>query len=233
VTRKPASHVCMMFLGEPGTHVKLILQRPAVSANGRSKTLVVQIERRVLPVEAPPDFRDDSALLSTPVSSADTHSQSRILGPDLVEPSPAVASTAVLRPGGDDSPPYTAGHTAIDHGWRQIPRMRDWEDGYGIDGVQALTQADSASGHGHVRQRLAPADAAQQALPDYPPAQTRTSPAAMHLNASNRAMVHDARRSSSGKGDGSRVPNGVEQEPPQGTQPAAAGRLAFAAGPPP
>ena len=214
-----------MFLGEPGTHVKLILQRPAVSANGRSKTLVVQIERRVLPVEAPPDFRDDSALLSTPVSSADTHTQSRIPGPDLVEPSPAVASTAVLRPGGDDSPPHTAGHTAIDQGWRQIPRMRDWGDGYGIDGVQAFTQAD--------RPRLAPADAAQQALPDYPPAHVRASPAAMYLNATNRATVDDERRSSSGKVDGSRVPTGVEHEPPQATQPAATGSLAFAAGPRP
>jgi hypothetical protein len=49
VTRKPASHVCMMCLGEAGTQVKLVLQRPAASAAGRSKTLVVQLEREILP----------------------------------------------------------------------------------------------------------------------------------------------------------------------------------------
>ena len=49
VTRKSAANVCMMFLGEVGTYAKLILQRPAVSASGRSKTVVVQIERQILP----------------------------------------------------------------------------------------------------------------------------------------------------------------------------------------
>ena len=35
----------MMFLGQQGTLVKLILQRPAISAGGRSKTIVVVITR--------------------------------------------------------------------------------------------------------------------------------------------------------------------------------------------
>jgi len=48
VIRKPVSHISIMFLGEQGTLVKLILQRPAISAGGRSKTIVVKMERNVI-----------------------------------------------------------------------------------------------------------------------------------------------------------------------------------------
>lgn len=48
VIRKPVSYINMMFLGQQGTRVKMILQRPAISAGGRSKTVVVEMERHVI-----------------------------------------------------------------------------------------------------------------------------------------------------------------------------------------
>ena len=47
VIRKPVSYINMMFLGQQGTRVKMILQRPAISAGGRSKTVVVEISHSI------------------------------------------------------------------------------------------------------------------------------------------------------------------------------------------
>lgn len=63
VTRKPASNICMMLLGEPGTSVKLILQRPALPSG------ISTPGYRLLDAQHRSCFYRDCFLIFTPGSS--------------------------------------------------------------------------------------------------------------------------------------------------------------------
>jgi hypothetical protein len=200
VTRKPASHVCMMFLGEPGTYVKLILQRPALSANGRSKTVVVQVERRVQPSvgEAPiSHVRDTSALTSTPVSSANTRSQARM--PEVIEPSPATASTSMLGAGDEsDSTPRPRHSGGLHEGWRRLPWQKRQDD----FGAPAGLAVDRALAFNEIDSRHAEDAPGRAELPDDMPRgqADKSMSAGMHLEHVGRyyASRHDAVPSAGG-----------------------------------
>lgn len=191
-----------MFLGEPGTYVKLILQRPAISANGRSKTVVVQVERRVQPSgEAPlSNARDAAAFTSTPVSSGNTVTRSQARMPEVVEPSPATAPTSRLGAEDEtDSPPRPrhSGAMPQHEGWHRIPFPKRQEDfgartGLTVDRALAFNEldsrhADDGSGRGQlpVTDNMPRGQAAER-LPVHA---TETPPP--HLNAARRYASQD------------------------------------------
>eukprot|EP00961_Rhodomonas_salina_P299476 3938958-Rhodomonas_salina.2 len=118
-----------MFLGEPGTKVKLILQRPPSGPHGKSKTIVTEIERTLqprgdhsLPSNSLPFLLDlagstyphasDACPRNSPDASveADSGATSAKLSSasSSLQPSPHLAPIAPPRP-----PPPSAGYQVL------------------------------------------------------------------------------------------------------------------------